>query len=287
MPKKTTKPRNKYRKTSKKKKKQKSLFSSARDMFGLLPTWFKHVVAIGIIFIFAVSFYYYLIRPYPYFWRPCYGIRGYGICLPGGYSVHGLDISHYQGNIDWLELAKSKENLTPIRFIFMKATEGGDLDDKTFARNFDLARQYGFIRGAYHFFSPRTDIKKQAEFFIKNVQLKSGDFPPVLDIEIIGKNSKEELQGKVIYWLTRIEEHYGVKPIIYSSFKFKMDYLDNAVFDDYLYWIAHYYVNKLRFTGDWCFWQHTDKGRVPGIKESVDMNVFNGRLEELQRMLMK
>ncbi|NDV59393.1 glycoside hydrolase family 25 protein [Bacteroides sp. 519] len=284
MPIQNSKQKTKYRKKPKARRKTKP--KTRKNFFGSIPAWVKHLFSLGIIFLFSVSFYYHFIRPYPYFWKPCRGVRGYGVCLPDGYPVHGIDISHHQGNIDWYELAKNKEIPNPIRFIFMKATEGGDLGDNTFARNFYQARQHGFIRGAYHFFSPKTDIKKQADFFIKNVKLQSGDFPPVLDVEVLGNNTKTELQRKVIYWLTRMESHYGVKPIIYASYKFKTDYLDSPLFDDFPYWIAHYYVDSVYYTGKWTFWQHSDKGHVAGIKERVDLNVFNGELEELEEILI-
>ncbi|MDL2212953.1 glycoside hydrolase family 25 protein [Bacteroides sp. OttesenSCG-928-D19] len=251
-----------------------------------LPIWLRNLLAVAIVIFFTATFYYFVIRPNAYRWKPCYGLKGYDVCLPYGYAVHGIDISHYQGNINWPELALNKSSKFPIRFIFMKATEGGDLDDKTFAQNFELARQYGFIRGAYHFFSPRTDVKKQVDFFIRTVKLKPGDLPPVLDVEVLGKNTHEELQEKVLYWLTHIEAHYGVKPIIYASYKFKEKHLNHPVFDAYPYWIAHYYVDTVRYTGKWYFWQHSDRGIVPGIKERVDLNVFNGSPEQLQELLI-
>ena len=97
--------------------------------------------------------------------------------MPCDYSVHGIDISHYQGCIDWELLKQNQYNDFPIHFIFMKATEGGDYADSTFKYNFGQARKHGFIRGAYHFFSPYTDINKQADFFIRTVQLEAGDLP--------------------------------------------------------------------------------------------------------------
>ncbi|MBR2162155.1 MAG: glycoside hydrolase family 25 protein, partial [Bacteroidaceae bacterium] len=199
---------------------------------------------------------------------------------PCEYDVHGIDISHYQGGIDWGELHKNKDTDFPLRFIFMKATEGGDLADATFVQNFDSAKAYGFVRGAYHFFNPSSDARKQAEFFIRNVQLKPGDLAPVLDVETKGKN-KADLQRSVKTWLDVVEAHYGVKPILYTSYKFKENYLSDAAFDEYPYWIAHYYVDSVRYRGHWEFWQHTDIGEVPGIEGDVDLNVFNGTLQDL------
>jgi lysozyme len=84
-----------------------------------------------------------------------------------------------------------------------------------------------------------------------------------------------------------VESHYGVKPIIYASYKFKTKYLNDPVFDSYPYWIAHYYVDSVRYQGDWKFWQHTDVGTLPGIDEEVDLNVFNGSLSEMKGLLIK
>ena len=237
--------------------------------------------------VFSAGFYWFFIRPYAYRWKPCYGQKGYGVCMPCNYEVHGIDISHYQGDIDWERLLHSKDVKFPIHFIFMKATEGGDHGDDTFTRNFDQARKYGFIRGAYHYFLPKTDANKQADFFIRTVQLSKGDLPPVLDVETTGKKSPEELKVSVKTWLDRIEAHYGMKPILYTSYKFKKRYLNDSIFNTYPYWIAHYYVDSVRYEGKWHFWQHTDVGIVPGIEEEVDLNVFNGTLEELQSLTLQ
>ncbi|WP_255585425.1 MULTISPECIES: glycoside hydrolase family 25 protein [Bacteroides] len=252
-----------------------------------MPLWLRNVLAIFIIAIFSGAFYYFFIRPYAYRWKPCYGLKAYGICVPCCYDVHGIDISHYQGDIDWLELMQSRLTDYPIEFVFMKATEGGDHGDDTFARNFSEAGKHGFIRGAYHFFSPKTDPLKQADFFIRTVKLAPGDLPPVLDVEVTGKKTKKELQQNIKRWLDRVEAHYGVKPILYTSYKFKTRYLDDSIFNTYPYWIAHYYVDSVKYEGKWHFWQHSDVGTVPGIDEDVDLNVFNGSLEELKRMTIK
>ncbi|MBP6064627.1 glycoside hydrolase family 25 protein [Bacteroides sp.] len=264
---------------SPRKKKKKSL----RNM----PNWLRNTLALLVVGAFSVTFYYFVIRPYSYRWKECYGQKAYGICLPCCYEVHGIDISHYQGVIDWGKLTQSHETDFPLHFVFMKATEGGDHGDETFEKNFEEARKHGFIRGAYHFFSPKTDPLKQAEFFIRTVKLSQGDLPPVLDVEVRGKKTKAELQQNIKRWLDRVEDHYGVKPILYTSYKFKTSYLDDPIFNDYPYWIAHYYVDSVRYEGKWHFWQHTDIGTVPGIEHDVDLNVFNGTLEELQQLTIK
>lgn len=246
------------------------------------PDWLKALLAVMVVFIFTTGFYYFFIRPYSFRWKPCYRQKAYSVCMPDGYSIHGIDISHYQGNIDWQLLVANNAGEYPIRFVFMKATEGGDLSDENFSQNFEMARQYGFIRGAYHFFTTKTDALKQADFFIRKVKLIPGDLPPVLDVEVVGDKSKKELKESVKQWLLRVEQHYGVKPIIYASHKFKNKYLNDSLFNTYPYWIAHYYVDSVRYEGRWDFWQHADIGQIPGIKEPVDLNVYNGSLQELR-----
>ena len=250
-----------------------------------MPEWLYYVLMGVIVVLFIAAFYYFFIRPYAYRWKPCYGFKGYGVCMPSGYNVHGIDISHYQGEVDWNMLEKTRQGRFPVEFIFMKATEGGDFADDKFVANFDSAKVHGFIRGAYHFYNPKTDPNKQADFFIRSVKLEAGDLPPVLDIEKKSKDVKK-LQGDLKIWLRKIEDHYGVKPIIYASYKFKTRYLNDSIFDTYPYWIAHYYVDSVKYQGEWKFWQHTDVGTLPGIDEQVDLNVFNGSSVNLRKMLI-
>lgn len=287
----TSSPRKKrttpVRRTSSGKGKKKASTTASRTKARFMPIWLRNMLAVFIVLIFSAGFYWFFIRPYSYRWKPCYGLKGYGVCLPSGYKVHGIDISHYQGDIDWDLLASQQNGPFPLRFIFMKATEGGDHSDKNFADNFREARNHGFIRGAYHFFNPRTDALRQADFFIRTVQLDSADLPPVLDVEITGRKKKEDLQRSVRTWLERVKQHYGVTPILYTSYKFKMDYLNDSTFDAYPYWIAHYYVDSVRYQGTWHFWQHTDAGIVPGIEGNVDLNVFNGSLAQLDSLTLK
>ncbi len=223
-------------------------------------------------------FYYFFVSPYSFRWKAIYGEPEY----PEGYNVRGIDISHYQTNIKWEKLRNASINNDPVRFVIIKATEGQDLYDDDFNDNFFQAKENDFIRGAYHFFVPGVDPVKQANFYLHQVHLVPGDLPPVLDIEKDGKLSKKQLQKDVKKWLDIVEEKYGVKPILYTSYKFKKDVLDDPVFNEYPYWIAHYYINKLAYKGDWVMWQHTDCGKVEGIKGFVDCNIFNGTVQDLE-----
>ncbi len=235
-------------------------------------------------FLYVLGFYYFFVSPTGFRWRALYGEAKY----PKGFEIHGIDISHYQGNIDWDKLRTGRIDGTPVRFVMIKATEGSNRIDKRFDENFYQAREHGFVRGAYHFWSVQTSAKAQAEFFLDNVQLESGDLPPVLDIEKKNPDqSIEEFQQNVLTWLHIVEKVYDVKPIIYTYHKFKETYLSDPVFDEYPYWIAHYYVDKVEYKGKWKFWQHTDAGRLPGISGYVDLDVYNGSYYDLEQLCIE
>ena len=110
-------------------------------------------------------FYYFFVGPYGFRWRAIYGDAKY----PSGYEIRGIDISHYQGEIDWEQLQHAMIEKCPIRFIMIKATEGSSRLDPNFNENFRNARDYGFIRGAYHFWSNKSSARDQAQFFLKRV----------------------------------------------------------------------------------------------------------------------
>jgi lysozyme len=251
-----------------------------------MPRWLRSLLTVMIVIVFSTAFYLFFVRPYAFRWHLHSNRAPYYTTLPHGYGVCGLDISHYQGDIKWDKMAKCRYEKIPVQFIFIKATEGNNLVDESFHRNMTYARKYGFVIGAYHYYQPQVDPKEQADFFIHTVQLRKGDLPPVLDVEKTGHLHKDIFQRDVKTWLTRVEAHYGIRPILYTSYKFKLDYLDDDFFDRYPYWIAHYYVTALAYKGKWNFWQYTDIGSVPGIKGDVDLNVFNGTIDELVGMFI-
>lgn len=253
--------------------------------FRLLPHWPHWAWWLGGVLVVAAyvwSFYYFFVSPFGFRWRAIYGDADY----PDGYEIHGIDVSHHQGEIDWQQLRNSGMiDKYPVRFVMIKATEGATNIDERFHENFRQARENGFIRGAYHFWSNKSTAQAQAEHFFNCVQLEDGDLPPVLDVERKPTaQTDEEFRENVLAWLRLVEEHYGVKPIIYTYYKFKTAYLSDSVFNDYPYWIAHYYVDSVQYQGKWKFWQHTDCGRLPGIKGNVDFNIYNGSYYDLQML---
>ncbi len=248
-----------------------------------MPVW---AVFIGIGLIVAgylFFFIYFFVNPFSFRWQAIYGDAIY----PDSFEIRGIDISHYQQRIDWERLRNAQVKDEPLRFIFVKATEGVSLIDENFNENFYQAKRNDIIRGAYHFFTPDADPKAQARFFLKQVHLEPGDLPPVLDVEKAGTLNVQQMQKAVRQWLDVVEQHYGVKPIIYTGYKFKLTYLNDSVFNEYPYWIAHYYVDHLEYTGHWDFWQYTDVGRVDGIAGFVDCNLYRGNLEQMMHLTIK
>ena len=245
------------------------------------PRWAWWLGGVGIIGLYIWVFYHFFVSPFGFRWRALYGDAK----NPKGYEIRGIDISHYQGKINWEKLSNAQIEHSPIRFVVIKATEGSTQIDDCFQDNFKNARDYGFIRGAYHFWSNKSSARDQARFFLKKVHLKDGDLPPVLDVENKPENmSVEDFQREILTWMHIVEDKYHVKPILYTYYKFKNQYLNTPVFDDYPYWIAHYYVDEIEYEGDWKFWQHTDAGRLPGIRGTVDFNLYNGSYYDLKKL---
>ena len=184
-----------------------------------VPRWAWWIGGLAIISVYIAFFYYLFVSPYGFRWRALYGEVNY----PEGFDIHGIDVSHYQGDIDW-EILRNQGTIDdcPIRFVMIKATEGATKVDENFEDNFYQAREYGFTRGAYHFYSTRSSAADQARFFIRNVKLENGDLPPVLDVEHKPKGqTTEAFKKSVLEWLQIVEKHYGVKPILYTYYKFR------------------------------------------------------------------
>ena len=245
------------------------------------PRWAWWIGGTAVIVLYVFLFYHFFVGPTGFRWRALYGDAEY----PEGFEIHGIDISHYQGKIDWEQLKNAMIKGCPVRFVIIKSTEGSSRLDENFRENFNQARDFGFIRGVYHFWSNKSTAREQAYYFLDQVHLTDGDLPPVLDIEHKpADKSVEDFQRDVLTWLHIVEDKYHVKPIIYTYYKFKEQYLSAPVFEDYPYWIAHYYVDRVQYKGKWKFWQHTDVGKLPGIKGYVDFNIYNGSYYELKQL---
>ncbi len=193
----------------------------------------------------------------------------------------GLDVSEYQGKISW-SYVDTLEQKYPLDFVFIRATVGSDRKDFQFKRNWMGAKKNKMIRGAYHYYRPNENSIEQANLFIETVKLEKGDLPPVLDIEKLPKSqSLDSLKKGLKRWLVKVENHYKVRPIIYTGERYYSDFLKDE-FGEYLFWIANYNFYREKIEDDWLFWQFTEKASVPGIERTVDINIYNGDLQQLQ-----
>ena len=194
-----------------------------------------------------------------------------------GYPVHGIDVSHYQNKIHWDSIA-----MQGFQFAFVKATEGTTYYDSLFPKNWQALAEVPIIRGAYHFYRPQEPPAQQLNHYLNVTHLQIGDLPPVLDVELLDGVNKIKLISGMMTWLYLAEVKTGLKPIIYTSFKFYNKYLA-GYFDEYPIWIARYSSRRpfLMDERPWTFWQYGNRGKVQGIRGPVDLNVFNGTYPEL------
>lgn len=191
----------------------------------------------------------------------------------------GIDVSHWQGTVDWQRVAGDG-----VAFAFIKATEGGDYVDPQFVANWDGAARAGVLRGAYHFFRPQTDAAAQAQQFLRTVGVRAGDLPPVLDVEVTDGRSAAQIAAGVRTWLEIVESATGRRPILYTRASFWTAQM-GAGFGAYPLWVAHYGAVEPAVPSGWdrwTFWQHSDAGRVAGISGDVDLNWFAGDAADLQ-----
>jgi len=205
------------------------------------------------------------------------------------YDVHGVDVSKYQGNIDW-EAVKD----AGVAFAFIKATEGGDAADSKFLRNWTAAKAAGIPRGAYHFVYWCRQPHEEIGNFESVVPVEADALPPVLDVEATPTSRtckrtlyREEVLADMRKMLEEMERHYGKKPIIYSSVDFYQSILHSNALAEYPIWVRSTKYHPTVRYGDrkWTFWQYRSDGSVPGIPGSVDQNTFHGTQEQWQAWL--
>ncbi len=202
--------------------------------------------------------------------------------------INGIDVSHYQGKINWSKMAKTNHV-----FVITKATGGIDYVDPTFKTNWYHIRKHNLVRGSYHFFYADDDAETQAQHYLATVgRIKSTDLPPILDIEITDHTNKEILIEKAITWLETVEKATNRRPIIYTDTAFGQDFLSDPRFGSYYLWIAQYSkkVDTLPAPWkdkNWFIWQHSQSGQVSGIEGDVDLSRYKGSLDNLHAFIKK
>ena len=218
-----------------------------------------------------------------------------------GGSVYGIDVSHFQKDIDWNNLAlycdkngnvygnlpSDKTFMQPVFFAYMKATEGATIKDDMFSVRMTEAERHGIIKGAYHFLHLGSTVDAQLKNFLETATWTHGDLPPALDVEVeneIKKYGVTTLQSMIIEWLEKVEKRMGVRPVIYTRESIRNKYLNDSRFKKYQFWIARY-SDKGPDNFDWQIWQKTEKGQMSGHKGNVDINLFRGNYDSFKKYL--
>jgi lysozyme len=212
---------------------------------------------------------------------PQWGGKAVHVSMPMAIVLQGVDVSHHQKRIEWDSVVVKD----PVDFAFVKATEGHDFIDSLFCHNWDDLKRLGIRRGAYHFFRAYGCGDEQALHFLSQVDMLPGDLAPVLDIELTDGIAPEIMVQEALIWLEIVEAQLGIKPIIYSNQHFYERYLAGH-FDQFPLWIARYSEEKpfLATGKNWDFWQFSNQGCVEGISKKVDLNVFPGTPDMLDKL---
>jgi lysozyme len=202
------------------------------------------------------------------------------VCATGTTTM-GVDVSYYQGTVDW-----GKAYTAGVRFAFIRLSDGTVFRDPKFVQNWANAKTAGVIRGAYQFFRPNQSATAQADMMIAAIgTYQTGDLPPVIDVEATGSLSPSSVAARVRTWVDRVQAALGVTPIVYTGKYFWRDQVGGPTsFAPNALWIAQYTSQCPDLPAPWLrwtFWQHTDSGHVNGISGNVDMNKFNGDLTAL------
>ena len=195
-------------------------------------------------------------------------------------SPQGIDVSHYQGDIDWQKVSSQK-----LQFVFIKATQGNQYVDPHYQQNWQQSAQYDLLRGIYHYLDPSIDAVAQAKHFVNISKGQFGDFPPVIDIEAFENEKASKVINVLQEFIMYIEQHVSCKPIIYTSHGF-WDQLNNHQFGDYPLWLADYASKPQLPNGwqQWTFWQFESNANIPGIPNQVDKNKYNGTEHQLRQL---
>ncbi len=204
------------------------------------------------------------------------------------YPVRGVDVSEYQGAIDWTVIERQN-----IQFAFIRATEGSGYVDATFAANWDAVAGTDILAGAYHFFSFDSGADTQAANFMAAVPVDRPMLPPVVDVELYGKHRQNPPEAEVVRqelseMLRLLEDYYGVKPILYATQKAYILYLADH-FEGHPIWIRDvFFTPHLPDEREWAFWQYSDKGQLDGYageEKYIDLNVYAGSPDEIGRLV--
>ncbi len=213
------------------------------------------------------------------------GLCFFGLWIPNEpslakYPIRGIDVSHHQRDIDW-KVAKA----SGIHFTYIKATEGVDFKDPKFSENWTGSDAASLLHGAYHFFTLGQPGDMQASNFIATVPVGQNVLPPAIDLEFSGYNRVQrslpkEFQRELSLFWDAIFAHYRKMPVVYTTSDFQKRYLTQMP-------VERLWVRQVIFTPReaWMFWQFSPRGRIPGVRGFVDLDVFAGSEGSIESVL--
>ncbi|MCD8289607.1 MAG: glycoside hydrolase family 25 protein [Prevotella sp.] len=196
--------------------------------------------------------------------------------------IHGIDLSHYQGNVFWEEVGRNMK----INYVYLKATEGATNIDDRYEENIRMAKLNGLYVGSYHYFRPATPLKEQFDNFVTQCRPEQQDLIPMIDIETRGGLSTDAFIDSLTTFLAMVEDYYRAKPLIYTGANFYDHNLSGGLLDEYKLMIAQYtdYEPVLIDERNITIWQYTGKGRIRGVSGNIDKSRLTGnhRLREIR-----
>lgn len=199
-------------------------------------------------------------------------------------TLEGIDVSSYEGEVDWQAVAASKA------FAFARVSDGTGYLDPYFSRNYLRIRAAGMARGAYQLFEPAQDPVAQAELLLQKipVPLEQGDMPPALDVEITAGLAPEVIAANIQAWAAAVQDATGKAPIIFVGRYFWDDYVQASAPAGSPLWVVQWTgdcPNLPTAWSDWLLWQHSYTGAVDGVTGDVDLDTFNGSAQQLQALV--
>jgi len=194
-----------------------------------------------------------------------------------GETVEGIDVSKWDGSIDWQAVKADGK-----AFAFIRVSDGTNYPDATFATNWANAKAAGVYRGVYQYFEANQDPTAQANLLLNALGSDLGELPAVVDVEVTDSESASTIRSRLDTWSSVVEQGTGRTPIVYVSSGFWSSVGGGTESDDL--WVANWGVSCPSVPSawsSWVFWQYTDSGSVSGISGQVDLNRFNGTLADL------
>jgi lysozyme len=190
-------------------------------------------------------------------------------------AITGIDISHYQGQINWAEVARDPQ----VHYVFCKMSEGNNMIDNTYAYNIREARRHGLKVGAYHFYRANIPADQQFRNFMSVFKRQEQDILPFIDVELTNGMGDAIFVSRLRELCELITKAIGRRPIIYTGKYYYKKYLNTDYWRQYPYFIASYtaLTPMLENNDDYVIWQYSCKGRIRGIRGDVDMSCFMGK----------